>query len=545
MDWFNNLKIGTKLVVSFISVILVAAAIGVIGIINISALTKSQKDAYQFNTVPISILGYASAHYQQIQIDLRNTIIDKEKSEMEKFAESVHNEHKAVAEKLSQLDKIVRLPDQRKVYDQVVDEFNAYGNWENKLIALSHEHKEQEAMAVLQSDAYKKSTKVIRDGLTKLQDMKTATSNVKALAGEKMGNTAERFMMLLVLVGMAIAAGLAFFLANSISRPLREAVNISNRMADGDLTVVIGKRNRDEAGQLLTAMEHMAGKLNVLISRVAQNGGQVAAAVGRFQASSEQIAIGAQDAASRIGSIAVAGEEMTSTSCEISQNCSVAANGSGKANESAASGAAVVQETVDVMNNISEQVKESARTVGSLGERSDQIGDIIGTIEDIADQTNLLALNAAIEAARAGEQGRGFAVVADEVRALAERTTKATKEIGLMIKSIQQETKLAVGAMEEGVRQVESGRDKATRSGSALSDILDQINNVTGQVNQIATAAEEQTSTTREISCSLQQLTEVVNGNASNAQESSRAALDLATLAAELQQLAGQFRLAA
>jgi methyl-accepting chemotaxis protein len=195
------------------------------------------------------------------------------------------------------------------------------------------------------------------------------------------------------------------------------------------------------------------------------------------------------------------------------------------------------------MGQIAEKVKETARTVESLGARSDQIGAIIGTIEDIADQTNLLALNAAIEAARAGEQGRGFAVVADEVRALAERTTRATKEIGEMIKAIQKETRGAVHAMEQGVLQVESGTREAERSGAALIDILDQVNAVAMQVNQIATAAEEQTATTGEISTNMQQITEVVQQTSHGAHESAVAAAQLSGNAEELQRLVRQFKL--
>ncbi len=543
MGWFRDLKIGMKLIIGYALMVLIAVGIGVVGLRSISDFARQQKDAYEFNTVPIGILGVAGGHYQQIRIDLRNAVIAKENSDVEKFAANVRNEHKVVADKLAEMDKMVRLPDQRKIYDQVVEEFNRYGNWEEKILGLARENNKQEAFDVLQSDAYKNSTKVISDGLAKVQEMKTTNAKGKALKSDATANSAERIMVVLLLASMACAAALAIFLAGIISRPLREAVAISNRMADGDLTVVVGRRNKDEAGQLLTAMENMAEKLNVLISKVTQNSRRVADAAVRLQSSSEQIAVGAQDAASRINNIAVAGEEMTATSCEIAQNCTIAAQGAGNANDSAATGASVVQETVMVMNSISEQVKESARTVGSLGERSDQIGEIVGTIEDIADQTNLVALNAAIEAARAGEQGRGFAVVADEVRALAERTTKATKEIGQMIKSIQQETRVAVSTMEEGVHEVENGRDKATRSGSALTEILEQINNVTIQVNQIATAAEQQTSTTSEISGSLQQITEVVNGNAGRARESSDAASELAGLAEELQQLAGHFRL--
>ncbi|HEX2770707.1 MAG TPA: methyl-accepting chemotaxis protein, partial [Geobacteraceae bacterium] len=204
-----------------------------------------------------------------------------------------------------------------------------------------------------------------------------------------------------------------------------------------------------------------------------------------------------------------------------------------------------VQETVAGMNRITERVKETAATLERLGSRSDQIGEIVGTIEDIADQTNLLALNAAIEAARAGEQGRGFAVVADEVRALAERTTKATKEIAQMIKAIQNETIGAVTSMEEGVKEVERGTKDAAKSGTALDHILSQINAVSMEINQIATAAEEQTATTTEITSNIQQITEVVQLSASCSHDSADAAKELLAQAEELQRLVGRFTLAA
>jgi methyl-accepting chemotaxis protein len=203
----------------------------------------------------------------------------------------------------------------------------------------------------------------------------------------------------------------------------------------------------------------------------------------------------------------------------------------------------VVQATLQGMQNIAASVQESARTVASLGERSDQIGAIVGTIEDIADQTNLLALNAAIEAARAGEQGRGFAVVADEVRALAERTTRATREIGEMIKTIQGETSGAVGSMELAVREVEKGMESSRKSGEALQHILQAINDVTAQIHQIATAAEEQTAVTGEISSNIIQINEVVLETARGAHETANAAAHLSTLAGDLQQIVGRFRL--
>ena len=317
---------------------------------------------------------------------------------------------------------------------------------------------------------------------------------------------------------------------------------ISEAVAGGDLTISIRTDERDK-GSVMLAMKNMVENLRLIISQVSATSSQVATASSQLHSTADRIAIGAEEVAAQTGTVATAGEEMSATSGDIARNCQSAAEGAQKASQSAQYGTSVVGKIVAAMGEIAEKVLASAQTVESLGARSDQIGEIIGTIEDIADQTNLLALNAAIEAARAGEQGRGFAVVADEVRALAERTTKATREIGEMIKAIQDETRGAVAAMEQGVRQVEAGTSEAAKSGAALGDILEQINAVAMQVNQIATAAEEQTATTGEISNNMMQITQVVQDTASGAHESATAAARLSGNAEELQRLVLQFKL--
>lgn len=322
-----------------------------------------------------------------------------------------------------------------------------------------------------------------------------------------------------------------------------KTINHLNTLASGDFTANYETATRDEFGQLMSASRVVSENMHSIISQISNTSTQIASASSQLHATAERIATGSEEVASQASTVATAGEEMSATSSDIAHNCQMAAEGAQCASQTACEGAAVVQRTVSVMEQIAAKVQESAKTVESLGARSDQIGNIIGTIEDIADQTNLLALNAAIEAARAGEQGRGFAVVADEVRALAERTTRATKEIGEMIKAIQKETKGAVAAMEQGVQQVESGTEEAARSGEALQDILQQVNDVAMQINQVATAAEEQTATTSEISSNMQQITEVVHQTSQGAVESATAAAQLNKTAEELQHLVRQFKL--
>jgi len=319
----------------------------------------------------------------------------------------------------------------------------------------------------------------------------------------------------------------------------QELEQIAEKVAAGDLTVqmVPGKSG------IYEAMRRMMEGLRQVMEQMNQSALEVSAAAIELHANAQHTADGAHEVVNQAETVAVASEEMFGTSSEIARNCHLAAESSGRASASAQTGSEVVRETVDGMNRIADKVRSSASVVEQLGTRSDQIGEIVATIEDIADQTNLLALNAAIEAARAGEQGRGFAVVADEVRALAERTTRATREIGTMIKSIQQETKQAVKAMEEGVVEVEQGTAGAARSGQALEEILEQINAVTGQINQIATAAEEQTATTQEISGNIQQISDTVQSGARSSQEISGASSQLSRLSVDMQEMVQRFQL--
>jgi methyl-accepting chemotaxis protein len=338
---------------------------------------------------------------------------------------------------------------------------------------------------------------------------------------------------------------LCYVISRGITKTLGYVDKNLEEMASGggDLTRRLTVERDDETGSLARSFNGFLDNLKEIVTRINQNAVEVASSADHLNLTSATIANGTEKAASQSTSVAIACEEMAATSAEIAQNCIRTVEISNRATQTALNGSEVVSHAVQSIQRIADKVQQSAKTVESLGARSEQIGNIVGTIEDIADQTNLLALNAAIEAARAGEQGRGFAVVADEVRALAERTTKATREISEMIKTIQKETKSAVTAMEEGVQEVERGTEDAARSGNALEEILSQIGDVTSQINQIATAAEQQTATTHEISKSMHEITQVVSEASHSSQDTAGAANQLAKMAEELKRIVAQFRM--
>jgi methyl-accepting chemotaxis protein len=345
-------------------------------------------------------------------------------------------------------------------------------------------------------------------------------------------------------LALLIGAAAAVLITRSVVVPLSSMTAIMRNIAEGerDLTQNIYLQSSDELGEFSKWFDMFMDNIQADVTHISTDTHQLAAAAAQLHATAEQIANGSEKVSVQSVNVATAGEQMSASSGHIAENCSLAAEGSRHASEAAVSGAQIVDETIAVMASIANRVKETAQTVERLGSRSEQIGAIIGTIQEIADQTNLLALNAAIEAARAGEQGRGFAVVADEVRKLAERTRKSTSEISEMISAIQGETKGAVVAMETAVDEVAKGSDKAAGSGLALASILQKINEVTEQINQVATAAEEQTAATHEISNNMHQITEVVAQTSSGARETTKAADELAELAADLNAIVKQFK---
>jgi methyl-accepting chemotaxis protein len=338
---------------------------------------------------------------------------------------------------------------------------------------------------------------------------------------------------------------LALLVSRTLTTPVKDVVDTIKDIAqgEGDLTKRLPIHGDNEVGELCTWFNTFVDKLHGIISQVSGSAIQLASSASELQSTSMEMSRNIASLSSQSTSLATAGEEMSATSSDIASNCHHAATNAGGASSKASEGAEVVGQSISVMHAIASQVKNAAEAVAMLGSRSDQIGTIVGTIEDIADQTNLLALNAAIEAARAGEQGRGFAVVADEVRALAERTTRATKEISEMIKAIQKETKDSVQMMEQSVAQVEQGSTHATASGKSLQEILDIINNVTEQIGQIATAAEEQTATTREISHNVLNLNELAQLNSTAIDQTTIANGDISQQAENLQRLVNQFKL--
>ncbi len=314
--------------------------------------------------------------------------------------------------------------------------------------------------------------------------------------------------------------------------------------ADGDISV------RMDANKFKGTYKELANGINKTvelfaepIEMIAESVVVVASSTHQISTSSEEMSAGASELSMQTSEVASAVEEMTRTIIDTSKNTALAADASKIAGVKAKNGGKTVNEAVNGMVTISSVVEQSAQKIFKLGQNSEKIGEIVQVIDEIADQTNLLALNAAIEAARAGEQGRGFAVVADEVRKLAERTTKATKEIAEMIKQIQTDTSEAVESMQKGTENVEKGKKLVNDAGITLGEIIGESEKVTDLIVQVAAASEEQSATSEQISRSIESINNVAQESASNIHQIARAAEDLSKLATDLENIIARFKI--
>ncbi|MCU0452442.1 MAG: methyl-accepting chemotaxis protein [Bacteroidetes bacterium] len=341
---------------------------------------------------------------------------------------------------------------------------------------------------------------------------------------------------------LLLALGATMMLGR-VLQPLKDLAEKAELIASGDLTVDIVSTSGDEVGQLASSFMRMVERLRGTIGRLVEASAAVASASAEISASTEEMAAGAREQTSQVTAVAASVEHLSRTTADNSRGAVGTSETARAARASADEGGKVVEQSVQSMKRIAHVVQASAETVRALGKSSAQIGQIVSVIDDIADQTNLLALNAAIEAARAGEQGRGFAVVADEVRKLAERTTTATKEIADMIQKIQTDTGEAVRSMEQGTVEVDNGIKLADAAGSSLRGIVSMSQTVTEMVAQIASASELQASASEQISKSVDGISSVARETATGIQQIARTAEDLNRLTENLQELIGQFRL--
>ncbi|MDX1764484.1 MAG: methyl-accepting chemotaxis protein [bacterium] len=392
------------------------------------------------------------------------------------------------------------------------------------------------------SEAFDKSALGLKNRLERMRE--THASHV--LNGlseiETSSETAKKSTAVMGLLAFLIGSFVALFITRGVTEPIREAIHAADSVARGDLTITLSVDRQDEVGQLLASLKEMIDNLRRIATATVGASASLASNARQVSTTTNEITTGIVQQFEEIDQSASATTEMSQTLVDVSRNTSNVSHTAHESVEYARQGKAIVEQNVSEMRSIADTVKRSSIMIGELGQESQQIGEIIKVIDDIADQTNLLALNAAIEAARAGEQGRGFAVVADEVRKLAEKTSRATEGISGMVLTIQEKTKDSVRSMEEGQTQAEAGVRGATKASDALDKIVDASEQSLLMFQSIAAATEEQSTATEQLSKNLENIARVSRASQGGITQITQSTEELARLSGDLQGLVDWFR---
>ena len=375
--------------------------------------------------------------------------------------------------------------------------------------------------------------------LTEIENF-TAESTLKAEHDEQ---EAFKTLSIIALVSTVFGIFVAAIIVRTVSKGISRAVSITEVVASGDLSKDIQVDSGDEIGKLLNALKSMQDKLRAMILSMQQSATELAASSEELATVTEETSRNIANETTEIQQSATAIHQMAATIDEVAQNASATAEAAINANKEAVNGDQVVQGTITSIKKLAETIENSSSVIHQVGEDSQSIGTVLDVIKNIAEQTNLLALNAAIEAARAGEQGRGFAVVADEVRTLAQRTQQSTHEIEDMISKLQGGAQNAVSAMEAGQDQAQHCVAQASQAGDTLGIITGSISTMNDMNTHIASAAEEQTSVANEISQSITELSQITEHNSTAVTEMAATSEEVARMATHLQDLTAQFRI--
>lgn len=544
MQWFYNLGLAKKLTATFLIVMSFTAFLGIFSVFRLAKVNGVLTEMVHKWVASTEVLGHLSnniATFRTIEMQHVLSGTREAKAGYEKEMNAVLD---TISKNMAVYEPLVSLPEEKEFYEGFKRAWAGYVEVHNRILELSRQDKSSEAAVLCNG-----SSKLVFDRAADLIDRDIKFTSGKAqtvgLQGAGHYSSSRNLIIGIMLLSFVLGLLLTDFIVRRVTcRSLWWALQSLEKVAAGDLTQNIRVKSTEEIGQLFSAIKKIIDKLREFSNHINELTRALGDSSQEFLSATETMTYSAHEQAGQTEQVSSAVIEMSQTFMDVAGNAEEASRSSRETSEAARKGFATVAEVMNEMRKIVNSVQESSVTIGKLGQSSRKIGDIIATIEEVADQTNLLALNAAIEAARAGEHGRGFAVVADEVRALAERTGKATKEISTMIKSIQQDTAQAVTCMMTSKKEVDSGLTKAEEASQALEQIVDVSDKSMDMIQHIATATEQQSAVTEQVSSNVELIANGTRSSESAAGQIQESAKLLAKLSAELEETAKWFKVA-
>ncbi len=516
--------------------------LGVFALMQMSLIRKDT-EILANNSVPtIKALDRINELTQRMRVLSYRLMVNREPDIQQKTKETMTLRNQQIEDARAVYEALINDPQEQTLYNQYLSLRDTRLQQETRLRELSLANNLDGLQTLLNTEMMDNSDQ-INEVIARLVEFNTTQLNKTNAHAAERYQQAFTLVVGLLLVATLLTVLFAWRLTRSITQPIAAALQAAETIAEGDLTRPIEVDGRDEAGRLLQAMHTMQHKLRDTLQRISGSASQLASAAEELNAVTDESARGLGRQNGEIEQAATAVNEMTCAIEEVARNANDTSQASQSATTSARDGRDLVRETVTAIERMSRDVQGSAEQISHLAEQSRDIGKVLDVIRGLADQTNLLALNAAIEAARAGEAGRGFAVVADEVRALAHRTQQSTSEIERMIETIQGGTEQAVGAMRSSTERAESTLSIAQGAGLALETIHTAVEQINQRNLVIASAAEEQAQVAREVDRNLVNIRDLSTQTATGAHQTSAASTELSRLAVDLNGMVLRFRL--
>jgi len=539
---FKDVGISKRLAIGFGILGFLMVALVVTGITATSMINSRLEQIAQVNNAKIQAAYEMKDGIKTVNLMALSKLLSRDATVTARADQLIGATREQLPKNMGTLDKLETSAKGRDLLNPFKENFARGEAAFGKVLQAARAGKPDEAVSIFVGTILPDSLDLFQMGDRLLQFQK---DDITARTAEAQ-RTFSRTMTFLITMGviiLAIAVALTFSLGRSLTIPIRETVEVTEKLAAGKLGIEIKIDRKDEFGDQAIALKAMIDKWREIVGSIKQASDNVASASVELSAGAEQMQKGSGEQAERAHQVATASEEMSQTVLDVSQNASNIATTATNAARTAKDGGKIVEEAIKEVREIAATVGESSTHIASLAELSQRIGEIIAIINDIADQTNLLALNAAIEAARAGEHGRGFAVVADEVRKLAERTTGATSEVSGIIREIQDKVTSAVSSIERVSTKVDRGVDLSQKAGSELTTIVNNVEDLHVMVQQIATAIEEMSMASDQISKDIESISGISSETSMASGEVTKASQELARLGTDLQNISKLFEL--